>query len=136
MQDFPDICPIDYSVQIDHATRSPSRACELAIFAVLRTEINAAGESVYSATRAGIEAFAETVRKVVADKDIKVSVIQPGSVDTPMQECSVAQKAQAVADHRMLHGAEVAGTILFVLTRSANADIVNLRIEPRIPKTS
>ncbi|RYF03523.1 MAG: hypothetical protein EOO77_30930 [Oxalobacteraceae bacterium] len=76
------------------------------------------------------------MRKVVADKDIKVSIIQPGSVDTPMQECSVAQKAQAIADHRMLHGGEVAGTILFVLTRSANADIVNLRIEPRIPKTS
>lgn len=76
------------------------------------------------------------MRKVVADKEIKVSVIQPGSVDTPMQECSVAQKGQAVAGHRMLHGGEVVETLLFVLTRSASADIVNLRIEPSIPKTS
>ena len=102
----------------------------------ISTEIKAAGESVYSATKAGIQAFAETVRKEVADKNIKVSVIQPGSVDTPMQECSAEQKAQAVADHRMLHAGEVAETILFVLTRSASADIVNLRIEPRIQKTS
>ena len=102
----------------------------------ISTEIKAAGESVYSATKAGIQAFAETVRKEVAHKNIKVSVIQPGSVDTPMQECSVEQKAQAVADHRMLHAGEVAETILFVLTRSASADIVNLRIEPRIQKTS
>ena len=102
----------------------------------ISTEIKAAGESVYSATKAGIQAFAETLRKEVAEKNIKVSVIQPGSVDTPMQECSAEQKAQAVADHRMLHAVEVAETIQFVLTRSASADIVNLRIEPCIQKTS
>ncbi|MEG3085675.1 SDR family oxidoreductase [Sphingomonas sp. PB2P12] len=102
----------------------------------ISTEIKAAGESVYSATKAGIQAFAETLRKEVADKNIKVSVIQPGSVDTPMQECSEDQKRQAVADHKMLHAVEVAETIQFVLTRSASADIVNLRIEPRLQKTS
>lgn len=48
----------------------------------ISTEIKAAGESVYAATKAGIHAFAETLRKEVADKGIRVSVIQPGSVDT------------------------------------------------------
>lgn len=53
----------------------------------ISTEIKAVGESVYSATKAGVEAFAETLRKEVADKNVKVSVIQPGSVATPMQDC-------------------------------------------------
>jgi 3-hydroxy acid dehydrogenase/malonic semialdehyde reductase len=103
----------------------------------ISTEIKAAGESVYSATKAGIQAFAETLRKEIsATKNIKVSVIQPGSVDTDMQQCSEEEKREAVAGHEMLMAEEVADAILWVLTRSARADVVNLRIEPRIQKTS
>ena len=102
----------------------------------ISAEIKAAGESVYSATKAGLQAFAETLRKEVADKNIKVSVIQPGSVDTDMQECSDEDKRQAVASHEMLQAEEIAEAIQFVLTRSEGADVVNLRIEPRLQKTS
>ncbi|MDZ7281946.1 SDR family oxidoreductase [Sphingomonas sanguinis] len=102
----------------------------------ISAEIKAAGESVYAATKAGIQAFAETLRKEVADKRIRVSVIQPGSVDTEMQECSDDEKQDAIADGRMLPAEHVADAILFVLTRSANCDIVNLRIEPLRQKTA
>jgi 3-hydroxy acid dehydrogenase/malonic semialdehyde reductase len=102
----------------------------------ISTEIKAAGESVYSATKAGIQAFAETLRKEIAQDNIRVSVIQPGSVDTDMQECSPDEKQEAVARHEMLHAEEVAEAIAFVLTRSSACDIVNLRIEPRVQKTS
>ncbi|HJO65253.1 MAG TPA: SDR family oxidoreductase [Sphingomonas sanguinis] len=102
----------------------------------ISTEIKAAGESVYAATKAGIQAFAETLRKEVADKRIRVSVIQPGSVDTEMQKCSAEEKQTAVAEGRMLPAKDVADAILFVLGRSANCDIVNLRIEPLIQKTA
>jgi 3-hydroxy acid dehydrogenase/malonic semialdehyde reductase len=102
----------------------------------ISNEIKAEGESVYAATKAGIQAFAETLRKEVADKNIKVSVIQPGSVSTPMQECSDEEKQQAITQHEMLYAEEVADVIAFALTRSERADIVNLRIEPQIQKTS
>jgi 3-hydroxy acid dehydrogenase/malonic semialdehyde reductase len=102
----------------------------------ISTEIKAAGESVYSATKAGVQAFAETLRKEIADKNIKVSVVQPGSVATPMQESSDAEKQKAIAAHEMLCADEIAEAILFVLTRSERADVVTLRIEPRIQKTS
>ena len=102
----------------------------------ISAEIKAAGESVYAATKAGIQAFAETLRKEVADKRIRVSVIQPGSVDTEMQECSEEEKRAAVAEGRMLPAEDVADAILFVLGRSATCDIVNLRIEPLIQKTA
>lgn len=102
----------------------------------ISTEIKAEGESVYSATKAGVQAFAETLRKEVADKNIKVSVIQPGSVDTDMQECSPEEKREAVAKQEMLQAEEIAEAILFVLSRSSACDVVNLRIEPRVQKTS
>ena len=102
----------------------------------ISTEIKASGESVYSATKAGIQAFAETLRKEVAERNIRVSVIQPGSVDTDMQECSDDEKRAAVDRHEMLPAAEIAEAIVFVLTRPAGTDVVNLRIEPRLQKTS
>ena len=102
----------------------------------ISAEIKAEGESVYAATKAGIQAFAETLRKEVAGKNIKVSVIQPGSIDTDMQECSPDEKREAVAKDQMLHAIDVADAIEFVLTRSPRTDVVNLRIEPRVQKTS
>lgn len=102
----------------------------------ISTEIKAVGESVYAATKAGVQAFAETLRKEVAGRNIKVSVIQPGSVDTDMQQCSAEEKKAAVAADEMLDPAEIAEAILFVLTRSASCDIVNLRIEPLLQKTA
>jgi NADP-dependent 3-hydroxy acid dehydrogenase YdfG len=102
----------------------------------ISTEIKKPGESVYAATKAGIQAFAETLRKEVAEQNIKVSVVQPGSVATDMQECTDAEKRAAVAGDEMLHAVEIAEAIEFVLTRSSRADVVNLRIEPRLQKTS
>jgi len=99
------------------------------------TAIKAKGESVYAASKAGVDAFAETLRKEVAERGIKVSVIQPGSVDTDMQGCSDAEKREAIAREAMLHAEEVADAVLYVLTRSSRTDILNLRIEPRLQKT-
>jgi len=102
----------------------------------ISAEIKAEGESVYSATKAGLQAFAETLRKEVADKNIKVTVIQPGSVATPMQPSNEQEQREAIASHRMLYAEEIAEALHFALTRSERADVVSLRIEPRIQKTS
>jgi NADP-dependent 3-hydroxy acid dehydrogenase YdfG len=103
----------------------------------ISSTIKAAGESVYASTKAGIDAFAETLRKEIsAEKNKKITVIQPGSVGTDMQECTESEKREAIANHEMLYAEEVAETILLALTRSARAAVVALRIEPRVQKTS
>lgn len=99
-------------------------------------EIKAPGESVYAATKGGVNAFAETLRKEVAEKNIRVSIIEPGSVGTDMQPCSVDEQREAIANHEMLYAEEVAETIIFALTRSERCDIVSLRVEPRLQKTA
>lgn len=102
----------------------------------ISAEIKAVGESVYSATKAGLQAFAETLRKEIADKNIKVTVIQPGSVATPMQPKTEEEQRKALANREMLHADEIAEAIHFALTRSQQADVVNLRIEPQFQATS
>lgn len=108
---------------------------QLLFVSSISVHIKAVGESVYAATKGGINAFAETLRKEIAEQNIKVSVIEPGSVGTDMQECSTDEQREAIARHQMLHADEIAEAILFALTRSERCDVVTLRIEPRIQKT-
>jgi 3-hydroxy acid dehydrogenase/malonic semialdehyde reductase len=87
----------------------------------ISADIKAPGESVYAATKGGIQAFAETLRKEVASKNIKVTLIEPGSVGSDMQECSAEDQRAAIARGEMLHAEEIAEAILFALDRSEGA---------------
>jgi len=53
-----------------------------------------------------------------------------------MQTCSEHEKREAVRSREMLQAEEIAEAILFVLTRSPSANVVTLRIEPLLQKTS
>ncbi len=97
---------------------APAGGGQLLFVSSISPEIKAPGESVYAATKAGVNAFAETLRKEIADKNIKVSVIEPGSVGTDMQECTLDEQREAIAKHEMLYAEEIAEAILFALNRS------------------
>ena len=103
----------------------------------ISSTIKAPGESVYAATKAGVDAFAETLRKEISEEaNIKITLIQPGSVGTDMQECSIEEQREAIAREQMLLAEEIADAIRYALTRSPRTDVVALRIEPRVQKTS
>jgi len=96
----------------------------------ISAEIKAPGESVYAATKAGVQALAETLRKEVADLGIKVTCIQPGLVSSDLHAASPAEQRAMVKNGQMLEPEDVAEAVAFSLTRSMSCDIVNLRIEP------
>ena len=92
------------------------------------------GSSVYAATKAAVETYSKTLRKEVQEKNIKVTLIEPGSVGADMQEKSEAEQRLATEKHEMLFAEELADTIQFALTRSARTDISVMRVEPRLQK--
>lgn len=99
-------------------------------------EILAPGESVYAATKGGINSFALALRKEIAGDGVRISVIEPGSVGTDMQPCSAEEQREAIAKAEMLYAEEIAEAVVFVLTRSPRCDVAMLRIEPLKQKTS
>lgn len=111
-------------------------AGQIVIVGSISAVIHAPGESVYSATKAGLAAFAETLRKEVAERNVRVSLIEPGTTGTDMQEADAGEQRRRIAAHRMLDADDVADAIRFVLTRPAHVDVVTLRIEPRIQALS
>jgi 3-hydroxy acid dehydrogenase / malonic semialdehyde reductase len=114
----------------------PAGGGHLLFVSSISPHIKAPGESVYAATKGGINAFAETLRKEVAEKNIRVSVVEPGSTGSDMQECSAEEQREAIARHEMLYAEEIAEAVLFALSRSERCDVLTLRIEPRLQKTS
>jgi NAD(P)-dependent dehydrogenase (short-subunit alcohol dehydrogenase family) len=114
----------------------PAKGGHLLFVSSISPDIKAPGESVYAATKGGINAFAMTLRKELADRNIRVSVISPGSVGTDMQECSVEEQRQAIARHEMLYAEDIAEAILFALTRPERCDVTELRVEPRLQKVA
>ena len=98
----------------------------------ISAEIHAPGESVYSATKAGLKAFAETLRKEVADRGIRVGLIEPGTVGSDMQETDAQEEREKIARHEMLRAEDIAEAVDFMLARPPRVDVVTLRVEPRL----
>lgn len=105
---------------------------QVVIVGSISAEIHAPGESVYSATKAGLQAFAETLRKEVAARGLRVALVEPGTVGSDMQESSPEEQREKIARAEMLRAEDIAETIDFILSRPPRVDVVTLRVEPRL----
>src|SRR5690606_39176840 len=86
--------------------------------------------SVYVATKSGIQGFSESLRKQVNKDGIKVTLIEPGAVDTDMQEESTAKKKIKVKALEMLKADDIALSVLYCLSQPKRCDVVELKIRP------
>ncbi|MFT7809439.1 carbonyl reductase family member 4 isoform X2 [Arapaima gigas] len=75
-----------------------------------------AGQSVYSATKAGLEGFTRSLAKEVAARNIRVNLVAPGFIRTDMTAGLGEERLrQAVPLGRFGEPSEVAHAILFLL---------------------
>jgi NADP-dependent 3-hydroxy acid dehydrogenase YdfG len=88
--------------------------------------------SVYVATKSGIQGFSEALRKKANREGIKVSLIEPGAVDTDMQDYPTAEKQKKVKALEMLAADDIAVSILYCLCQPKRCDVVNLKIRPHL----
>ncbi len=100
----------------------------------ITSERKGKGASIYAAAKAAGQVYAETLRKEVQDRNIKVSIVEPGTVGADLRapQETPEQQRDKIARHEMLYAEEIADAIAYVLEASPRTDIVNLRIEPRL----
>lgn len=91
--------------------------------------------AAYAATKFGVVGFSESLRREVYKDNIRVSVIEPGMVDTELRDHigHVASK-QAVnaraGEMRQLQAEDIAETILFCVSRPAHVCINEVLLRP------
>ena len=86
--------------------------------------------SVYVATKAGVQAFSESLRQELNPQGIKITLIEPGAVDTDMQEDSTEEKRKKIQNFEMLTSEDIALSILYCLSQPERCDVVELKIRP------
>jgi NADP-dependent 3-hydroxy acid dehydrogenase YdfG len=77
--------------------------------------------SLYSATKHAVTAMGEALRAEVAETNIKVTLIEPGAVDTPFFENPVSNALEAD---------DVARAVMFALTQPPHVDLNEMLIRP------
>lgn len=90
--------------------------------------------TVYTATKTGVQAFAEALRKELAEKDIKVGNIEPGLTGSDMQlpDIPVEKQREMIAKAEMLRAEDIAAATHFMLTQPRRTVVSLMRVEPRI----
>jgi NADP-dependent 3-hydroxy acid dehydrogenase YdfG len=77
--------------------------------------------SLYSATKHAVTAMGEALRQEIADTRIKMTLIEPGAVDTPFFDSSPSDALAAD---------DIARGVLFALTQPPHVDVNEILIRP------
>ena len=90
--------------------------------------------SVYVGMKAGIAGFAEALRKEIAPKGIKVSLVEPGLTGTDFQypDIPADKQREMINQEKMLRAEDIAVGVCFLLTQPRRAVVQKLIIVPRI----
>lgn len=89
--------------------------------------------SVYSGIKAGIQGFAEALRKELGSKGIKVGVIEPGKTgaDFQYQSFTAEEQAEQINKEWMLRAEDIAVAAHFLLTQPRRSVVQQITIAPR-----
>jgi NADP-dependent 3-hydroxy acid dehydrogenase YdfG len=77
--------------------------------------------SLYAATRHAVTAMGEGLRQEVSDSDIKVTLIEPGMVDTPFFENR---------PNGALEADDIAAAVMWAISQPPNVDVNEVLIRP------
>jgi 3-oxoacyl-[acyl-carrier protein] reductase len=91
------------------------------------------GSTVYAGIKAGIAGFAEALRRELGEKDIKVSLVEPGKTGADMQlpDISDAEQRKMIGEETMLRAEDIAVGVHYLLTQPRRAVVQQLTIVPR-----
>ena len=92
------------------------------------------GSAVYNLTKWGVNAFSESLRQEVADRRVRVGIIEPGAVATELRshlrpEILETQQAR-FAGVESLQAEDIAEAIAFMVTRDRRVAINEILVRP------
>ncbi len=94
-----------------------------------------AGSGVYNATKWGIGAFSEALRQECVPDHIRVTVIEPGVVDTDLASHITQTAAREIALQRLqeitpLRSEDIANAIVYAVTQPPHVNVNEILIRP------
>lgn len=87
-------------------------------------------DAIYVTTKAAIQGFSTSLRKEAAEYGVRVSLIEPGSVGTDMNEKPPNEQRKEIAKKALLRAEDIAEAVRFVLVQPPRSVVTAMQIEP------
>ena len=116
------------------AEDSPRRVADMVNISSVAGRIARQGSGVYNATKFGVVAFSESLRQEVTARHVRVSLIEPGAVDTGLSSHNrpevLEQIGRRFADIERLEADDIADAISYIVTRPRRVAVNAVLIRP------
>jgi NADP-dependent 3-hydroxy acid dehydrogenase YdfG len=92
------------------------------------------GSGVYNATKFGVGAFSESLRQEVTKRHVRVSLVEPGAVETELSGHNRPEVLETIkarfADMERLEAEDIADAITYVVTRPRRMAVNEILVRP------
>jgi NADP-dependent 3-hydroxy acid dehydrogenase YdfG len=116
------------------AEDSPRRVADLVNISSVAGRVSRNGSNVYAATKFGVVAFSESLRQELAQRHVRVSVVEPGVVATEltthMRPEARDQSMQRFAGVERLQAEDIADTVHYIISRPRHVAINEILVRP------
>jgi NADP-dependent 3-hydroxy acid dehydrogenase YdfG len=116
------------------AENEPRRTADLVNISSVAGRVARVGSGVYNATKHGVGAFSESLRQEVTTRHLRVSLIEPGAVDTELSSHNRPEIREGMKDRfagiQRLEASDIADAILYIVTRPRHVAVNEILIRP------
>lgn len=116
------------------AGEAPRRVADVVNISSVAGRVARSGAGVYNATKFGVGAFSESLRQEVTKRHVRVTLIEPGAVDTELASHNRPEVLQQLRSglniSETLHADDIADAILYTVTRARHISINEVLIRP------
>ena len=93
------------------------------------------GSGAYNASKWAVNAFSESLRQEVTTKGVRVTVVEPGAVDTELNDRITDPEAKKASEEsygkmRTLHAEDIAAAILYAVSAPDHVGLNEILIRP------
>jgi NADP-dependent 3-hydroxy acid dehydrogenase YdfG len=92
------------------------------------------GSGVYNLTKHGVGAFSESLRQEVTGRHVRISLVEPGGVETELRSHNrpevQEQIAQRFGDIEHLQAPDIADAIVYIVTRPRHVAVNEILVRP------
>ena len=116
------------------AEEEPRRVADMVNISSVAGRQARKGSGVYNATKHGVGAFSESLRQEVAGRHLRVSLVEPGAVDTELQSHNRPEIEKEIRgrfeDMDILQSEDIADAIAYVVTRPRHVAVNEILVRP------
>lgn len=123
-----------YLICAQEAARRMDAGSDIIFIGSMSAVSQKAGSSIYIAAKAGIEGFAASFRKELAEQDIKVGLIEPGFTGADFQypEFPPEKQKELIGKDKMLRAEDIAVAAHYMLVQPRRTAVSLMRVETRL----